>query len=245
MSIYQSLTKREIEKIYSNILKFHTKYLKKFGVKLPNLYTRDKNYSKNALVLVYLARDYPNTQKTDKKELTAFVRSFYPNTNDVQQARHLGAQDGWWIVAGGRDNIVLNLKRGFYQLYSLTEKYPAFTRERRTIDFANWEELKENFNYRCLTCGSKEGEPHLHWPATKTKLQKAHKNPNKPLHRENIIVQCQKCNRADRNRWVYDNKGRVVKLADANFVKNFDKPVREKIYQILFKEFEGKNPNEK
>ena len=39
------------------------------------------------------------------------------------------------------------------------------------------------------------------------------------------------------------DKGRVVKLADANFVKNFDKDVRERIYKILFKEFKGKNPN--
>ena len=48
--------------------------------------------------------------------------------------------------------------------------------------------------------------------------------------------------KADRNRWVYDDKGRVIKLADANFVKNFDKDVREKIYRILYKEFKEKNP---
>ena len=59
----------------------------------------------------------------------------------------------------------------------------------------------------------------------------------------NIIPQCQKCNRGDRNRWVYDEKGRVIKLADANFVRNFDKEVKEKIYKILHNEFNGKNPN--
>ena len=70
-------------------------------------------------------------------------------------------------------------------------------------------------------------------------------DPNKPLVAGNIIPQCQKCNRADRNRWVYDEKGRVIKLADANFVRNFDKDVREKIYRLLDKEFNGKNPNAK
>ncbi len=70
-------------------------------------------------------------------------------------------------------------------------------------------------------------------------------NPNKPLVVGNIIPQCQKCNRGDRNRWVYDEKGRVIKLADANFVKNFDKEVREIIYRILCREFKGKNPNSK
>lgn len=68
---------------------------------------------------------------------------------------------------------------------------------------------------------------------------------NKPLIAGNIIPQCQKCNRADRNRWVYDEKGRVIKLADANFVKNFDKDVRKKIYKILHKEFRGKKFNSK
>lgn len=70
-------------------------------------------------------------------------------------------------------------------------------------------------------------------------------DPNKPLVNGNIIPQCQKCNRADRNRWVYDEKGRVIKLADANFVKNFDKNVRKKIYRILHKEFKDKKYNSK
>ena len=83
------------------------------------------------------------------------------------------------------------------------------------------------------------------WPATKTKLQKAHKDPNQSLVAGNIIPQCQKCNRADRNRWVYDDKGRVIKLADANFVKNFDKKVRWKIFKILYQEFNKKSCVEK
>ena len=70
-------------------------------------------------------------------------------------------------------------------------------------------------------------------------------DPNKPLVAGNIIPQCQKCNRGDRNRWVYDNKGRVIKLADANFVINFDKDVKQKIYKILYNEFNEKNPNSK
>ncbi len=53
------------------------------------------------------------------------------------------------------------------------------------------------------------------------------------------------CNRADRNRWVYDEKGRVIKLADGNFVRNFDREVRKIIYRILYREFKGKNPNAK
>ncbi|MEK7082164.1 MAG: hypothetical protein AAB915_00600 [Patescibacteria group bacterium] len=111
--------KKSIVSIYKIIEDFHKKYLLQYGVKIPKLHDARGKFTKDALVLSYLARDYPNTHKVSKEELTKFVRSYYPNTNDVQQARHLGAQAGWWIVAGGRDNIVLNIKRGFYQLYTL------------------------------------------------------------------------------------------------------------------------------
>ncbi|MFH0856837.1 MAG: hypothetical protein V1860_02980 [bacterium] len=241
MSITSAVTvsKVEIKKQYKFIQEYHKKYLKKLGVKMPKLKNGDGKYTKDALVLIYLSLSYPKTRKITKTELTQFIRKFYPETNDVQQARHLGAQAGWWIVAGGRDNIVLEVEKGSYQLYSLEEPYPGFKMGHRIANTDNWDEIKFKYGFRCATCGSREGEPHFHWPGTKTILQKAHMNPRKPLEAGNIIPQCQKCNRADRNRWVYDEKGRVIKLADGNFVKNFDKEVRKIIYKILHKEFNG------
>lgn len=137
----------------------------------------------------------------------------------------------------------MQIERGSYQLYTLEQPYPGFKKGHRISVTTNWDEIKERYNYRCATCGSQENKPHFHWPATKTILQKSHKNPNEPLVAGNIIPQCQKCNRGDRNRWIYDDKGRVIKLADANLVRNFDKDVKEKIYKILYNEFNGKNPN--
>ncbi len=194
------LNKKSIGNIYKTVREFHEKYLKRYGVKLPKLYDGKGKFTKDALVLVYLAYDYPNTRKVSKEELTKFVRSYYPNTNDVQQARHLGAQAGWWIVAGGRDNIVLDIKRGSYQLYTLEQPYPKFKKGHRITRTDKWPKIKEEYNYRCATCGSEAGKPHLHWPATKTILQKAHMDPHKPLVAGNIIPQCQKCNRGDRDR---------------------------------------------
>lgn len=239
----KTISNNEIEKQYNFIKKYYEKYLKKYGVKMPKLYSKNGNFTMNALVLVYLSLGYPKTKIVSKTDLTNFVRNFYPQVNDVQQARHLGAQDGWWIVAGGRDNIVAKVKRGSYYLYTLEQPYPDFKKGHRIINTDNWKEIKEQYGYRCATCGSREGEPHLHWSGTKTILQRAHKDPNKPLVAGNIIPQCQKCNRADRNRWAYDEKGRVIKLADASFVRNFDKNVRIKIYRILYEEFKGINPN--
>ncbi|MBI3335101.1 MAG: hypothetical protein HY001_01210 [Candidatus Portnoybacteria bacterium] len=232
------LTKREIQGIYKAIKSFHSKHLKTYGVRLPKL-KGQKGFTKDALILVYLARGYPKTQKVSKTELTQFIRTFYPQVNDVQQARHLGAQKGWYIAAGGRDNQVVHLKRGEYQLITLERPYPAF-HGHRVSQMGTWEDLKVGYNYRCVTCGSKEGEPNIHWPPTVTKLQKAHKDPNKPLITGNMIPQCQKCNRADRNNWVYDERGRVIKLANPNVIKRSDKKVRLKVYKILSREFKKK-----
>ena len=239
----KQLNDSEIQNIYDSISAHHKKFLDKFGVKMPKLKDANGHYIKDALVLVYLARNYPKTRPVSKNELTQFVRNYHPNTPDVQQARHLGAQSGWWIVAGSRENIVLKVKRGFYQLYKLDEPYPGFTKGHRISITDDWDEIKKRYNYRCATCGSQENQPHLHWTGTKTVLQKAHMDSTKSLIAGNIIPQCQKCNRGDRNRWVYDDKGRVIKLADAGVIKSCDKDVKLRVYRILYNEFKGVNPN--
>ena len=76
-------------------------------------------------------------------------------------------------------------------------------------------------------------------------LQKGHMNPSKPLHAGNIIPQCQICNRADRNRWIYDKTGRVIEIAHTQdgvrlvktFLSNASQAIREEIYKFLKKIF--------
>ncbi len=238
----KSLSNKLIHQIYEKICRCHQRHLKKHGVKLPELKNRKGNFTKDALVLIYLSRNYPNTKKASKRELTKFIREYYPDTNDMQQARHLGAQKGWRVLAGGRDNIVRSLKRGEYQLHTLKQPYPNFTCGRRQIKDFKWSDVKKSYSHRCATCGSKEGMPHFHWPAAKTILQKAHKNPELPLTAENTIPQCQKCNRADRNRRVYDDKGRVVRLAAAHVLARCSESVQKKAYKILYKKYKGAPP---
>lgn len=235
------LSDNEIREIYEMICKYYNKYLKQYGVKLPKLTDKEGNYTKDALVLVYLAQGYPKTKSVSKVELTQFIHQYYPD--DVQQARHLGAQRGWFIVSGARGNKHVPLKYGEYQLITLEKPYPAF-KEHRIEETDEWENLKKQYGYRCATCGSEEGKTHLHWPNTITKLQIAHKDPNKSLVASNIIPQYDKCNRADRNNWVYDERGRVIKLANPNVIKRPDKEVRWEVYKILYKEFKGRNPYE-
>ena len=206
-----------------------------------------ESYIKDALILIYLSQGYPNTRKVSKTELTRFIRFYYPEVNDVQQARHLGAQKGWYIAAGGRDNVVVQLQRGEYQLVSREKPYPAFHGHRvseRVGDVDSWVELKTKYHFKCVTCGSEEDKLHLHWPATRTKLQKGHMDPSKPLEYGNIIPQCQKCNRGDRNNWVYDERGRAIKVANPNVISRSSEDVQWKTYRILYKKFRGASPNE-
>lgn len=239
------LTDKEIKDTYSKISEYHRKYLKKFGVILPNL-NKGKNYTKDALVLVYLAQGYPNTKVISKSELTEFIKQFYPETNDVQQARHLGAQKGWFILSGTRkDNTSSSIPAGSYKLESLEKCYDGFTAERREELFSGdyWENLKKAYEYKCACCGSKEGEKHRYWKNKIVTLQKGHKDPSKPLKEGNIIPQCESCNRPDRNYWVYDDKGRVVGIANEKVVDTCNEAVQKAIYKRLYKKYKGENPN--
>lgn len=228
----KKLSDAALQKVYATLQASHREHLYPKGVKLPALRNAQGGYTKDALVLIYLAKDWPNTRPVHKTELTQFVRLYYPNVADVQQARHLGAQKGWWVVAGGRDNIVRNLNHGEYQLHSLEKPYPKFTAERRSAD-DDFDRIKAEYQHRCATCGSVEGEPHLHWPGTKTVLERAHMDPAKPLTADNTLPQCQKCNRADGNKWVYDRKGRVVSAASYRAVVGSDDKVKREIYERL------------
>lgn len=229
------MTDVEISDLYDLIKSKHARHLASLGVKLPSL-KRGGSYTKDALVLVYLAQGYPNTTVVSKDELTQFIRCFYPEVNDVQQARHLGNVKGWYILSGTRmDNASIQLNWGEYKLISLEECYPGFNSLRRA-DLAGeefFEELKRQYGYRCATCGSKEGELNYRYPNTFTKLEKGHMNPMKPLEPGNIIPQCEKCNKADKNYWVYDEKGRVIGIANEKVVDNCSEDLKTKIYLRL------------
>jgi hypothetical protein len=214
------MKKGEIEKLYKEIEKEQKAYLSQFGIYMPSLKI-GKDYTKDALVLIYL---YKNIGKAvSKEELTKFIKRFDPKVNDVQQARHLGQQKGWYVISGTRGDLEAKknkIKAGEYMLITLRKCYPNFTHLRRTYEGSEdlWEQIKKEYNYRCATCGSEEGKANFHYPGSITKLQKGHKDPSKPLAEGNIIPQCEKCNRPDRNYFVYDNKGRVIEIANPKVV---------------------------
>lgn len=226
------------------ICHYHNTYLAKEGVRLPKL-RRGQEYTKDALTLVYLAYHYPDTRIVTKEELTAFIRLYDPNVLDVQQARHLGAQKGWFILSGTRsDNTSVCLHPGEYLLKTLERPYPGFTAERRgaCLDDDTWEALKRAYGYRCACCGCQEGAPHRYWKNQIVHLQKGHMDPSKPLTADNTIPQCEICNRPDRNYWVYDKKGRVIKIANPKVIDSASELVQRDIYARLYAKYHGADP---
>lgn len=219
---FTNLTDEEIETIYNEVIKPRwEQHLKDKGVNLPRLRKPNGRFTKDALVLVYLAYGYPKTRWVTKAELTEFVRQFYPETPDVQAGRHLGMQSGFYIVSTKRGNATVpeGLKgKGAYKLVSLEQPHPSWSPKRQITAEVDFEELKRRYGYRCATCGSKEGKENWRYQGVITKLQMGHMNPHKPLTPDNIIPQCEQCNRADRGNWVYDERGRVIGVAKAQVV---------------------------
>lgn len=68
-------------------------------------------------------------------------------------------------------------------------------------------------------------------------------NPTLPLKEGNIIPQYQICNRADRNRWIYDKTGRVIEIANTQdglhtverFIKNASQDIRKELHVFIHK----------
>lgn len=160
------MDEEEITNIWSIITTYYEEYLKEDGVKLPKL--KENNlYTKNALTLIYLAKGYPNTELVTKEALTSFIRTYYPNVVDVQQARHLAMQSGWYIASGTRgdkqDNVenidntdgepFTNIPYGSYKLITLCTPYPAFIKERREGFTGDWQEIKKEYGYRFFSYG--------------------------------------------------------------------------------------------
>lgn len=123
---FDALTDDQISSIYAQLeIEWHQN-LEHRGVKLPGL-VRGGEFSKNALVLVYLYHKI--NQTVNKTELTQYMQDRFPDTNDVQQARHLATGHGWYIVSGTRgsaEGARLGLSRGEYRLVSVEEPFPGF-----------------------------------------------------------------------------------------------------------------------
>ena len=191
-----------LQSVYEELKKQHTNHLEQFEVKLPLNKPSEKYF-----VLCHLFEHIGEV--ISKAELTIYIRELFDNKNDVQAARMLSKQNGWHILSGQRGEG--GLGKGEYKLVGVKTPYPGYISARKIgLSVDSFEELKKEYDYRCATCGNKEGEPDRYFSAQKVKLQEGHMDPTKELE-NNCIPQCGECNRQYKDKWIFDVRGRVLR----------------------------------
>jgi len=232
-------SEEKIEELYFVIKYFAEKYLSPHGVKVPKLRKRGGGYVKDALTLVRLAENYPDTKEVTKSELTAFIRMYYPEVNDCQQARHLGAQKGFNIISSRRRERGIGTEsKDSYKLVNLTQTHGYYSSNRRKSDLSSWDLIVYEYDFKCATCGSEEGKPERYNKEAIAKLQVSHMNPHLPLEQGNIIPQCSHCNQSLKNNWVFEPTGKPYAIANAKVIHNSSIKVQYEVYQELKQKFE-------
>ena len=219
-------TPEQLQSAWEELQKFHKNQFEKDGVKIP----QGEKYTNSAkscwLSILYFHRD---ECPIHKDYIAKIVQREMPEKKGDQQVRHLKA-DGWDIGdIPGRHK--LNLKKPLEQFLNSPKN------RRSTLPKDDWKSLLCAYNYTCATCGAKEGEKHRFYGGQVVQLQKGHKDPlGAGDDMDNIIPQCQYCNRAYRNHYEFDDKGRVRAVASVKPVEKSNEKVKAKIWKYL-KEF--------
>ncbi len=236
--LYRPLPKNltEARTVFTEINTLWNKNLKDRGVKLPSF----GNHT--AYQLIYL---YCNLKKiVHKDDVQKWVReNWIPDVGD-SQIRHLGAQAGFNLYKGGEvdpsGNVISGGNRsGYAVLWDLENVCPHWKQHRIAgVKSGDWGEIKKLYDYRCATCGSKEGERNFKNTSLITKLQQGHmiNEPGHDLIPGNIIPQCLECNQGYRDKVNFDEKGMVASLSSPELVVKSSKSVRQQILDKLRKD---------
>lgn len=209
-------------------------YLKQYSVKIP------KETSNKFLQLLCL-RIYQN-KFVSKEVISTFVRYYNKNASVDQQSRHLGTQDFFYVLNANEKVIStgMTVPIGYHILITLEQPHPKhilYSHKRAGRHKAeNFQQIKQVYNNRCITCGSIEEKPHFHNPSIKTVLQQGHMDPMQKLTIENTIPQCQLCNQIYKNYFVFDEKGRTIAVASIEPIKKSHQNVKDEILHFLLEE---------
>lgn len=220
-------TPDELQKSWEDLRNIHVQHLEEHEVKIPNV----RRYNERAKSIWLAVLHYYKGKNVHKSFITEICQRDNPTLGPDQQVRHL-KRDGWHLTNDGRGHHLLDP-------YQPSPEWETDKKRRhgrlKAKDFAG---IKEAYEHRCATCGTKEGEPSHRYGEDKVKLQQGHKDPSKsPTDINNIIPQCQFCNQAYRGDYVFDEKGRVSAIADLRPVQKATKSVQRKVYEWLKKQF--------
>ena len=224
------MSPEEIANRSATITDEHETYLKKYGVTLP------RTGSLPFLWLVYL-RKYKG-QLVHKDTISSFIATIDATAGKDQQIRHL-AEKGRYVLNKGEKllNEDAIVPSGYHTLVTTESPKPSFLykslKRAGRMGARSFDDLKAVYDFRCVTCGSQEGKPHLLESDKRTSLQQGHMNPLKPLALANTIPQCQVCNQVYQDRYVFNEKGRAIAVASVDPVRNADAPVKKLIRAYL------------
>ena len=226
-----SITDEELKKAYKKAVKIHKKHLADDNVKLPD-WGSGKGYW--LAVLIHYSPKFVH-----KDVMSAIVRKYNPKAGTDQQVRHL-SRDGWNLEGDGKGAHRIKDARLVHQGYAVEK-----TRSENLLNADDFDAIKAAYDNKCVSCGATEGEESPRYQGDGiVKLQKGHRDPELPMKKGNVIPQCQFCNRAYKNDFTFDKKGRVRAVADPRPVLRASKTVKAKVMTAL-KEETKKNAGEK
>lgn len=119
-----------------------------------------------------------------------------------------------------------------FQLISFDKLSPKYNSEKRKTKPTEkeFEEIKQKYNYTCVSCGNKEGEPHSKNHYYITRLEMGHIDPNKNLTIDNCIPQCPYCNQRNKDDYIYDNQGGIESINNIKILGKLLDLTKEKEY---------------
>lgn len=212
----------ELQTAWTDLQAIHKEYLAVHGVRIP----QTDHYAQNNKA-AWLAMLWHNkTREIHKDEIAAIVRRDIPDAAADQQIRHL-KRDGWNI----------GTRPGWHKLnpYSPSPEFlNTHARKRMRLGADSFDAIKQAFGARCATCGAREGQPDPRYGQDTVDLQRGHRDPHgEGDDPDNIIPQCQFCNRSYKSDFVFDDKGRAYAVAGINPVRRADAPVQKRILDWL------------
>ena len=205
------MCRSEIVRAHTELLGIHRTHLAQYDVSWPPWGTIKAVW----LGVLWVRKDWVH-----KDEMSEIVRAVVVGAGTDQQVRHL-KRDGWNVEADGKGRHRLT-----DPFIPHPEEMKRLLRAKNRLSAQSFGDVKSAYGFMCATCGAREGEPHRHYDEV-VKLQQGHCDPSKPLDNDNTIPQCQFCNRAYRDDFVFDNDGRVKTIASAKPVLRASKQVQQ------------------
>ncbi len=215
------LTRTELDKAWNEACEVHRQYLEPHGVKLPK---------ESSIKWVWVAVLFHfKGQCVHKDYVSKMVQTIFPDAAQDQQVRHL-KRDGWYIDS-------TSCSSGEHKLDPY-QPSPVFRQEQMrrsaSINATDWADYLSKTGHMCFTCGAKEGQPDPRYLDDAIILQQGHKDPDKPINSfDDVVPQCQFCNRSYQNDFTFDDKGRISAVASVKPINRASEKVQKEIYQTL------------